>query len=78
MGGKVWSEEEERVFWTEIIPSSKKGHLYSRPNSNGHGWDSLRKVMKERMGHLARRQYTALMLCESSPLYFFCPFPSSC
>lgn len=67
MGGKVWSEEEERVFWTEIIPSSKKGHLFSRPNNDAHGWESLRQVMQRRMGDLARRNYTALMLCEYFP-----------
>ncbi|KIH88525.1 hypothetical protein SPBR_07234 [Sporothrix brasiliensis 5110] len=64
MGGKVWSEEEERVFWTEIIPSSKKRQLYSRPSREPHGWESLRKVMQDRMGSLARRTYTALMLYE--------------
>ncbi|KAL1903127.1 hypothetical protein Sste5346_000411 [Sporothrix stenoceras] len=64
MGGKVWSEEEERVFWTEIIPSSKKGNLFTRPNNDTHGWEALRQVMQRRMGNLARRNYTALMLYE--------------
>lgn len=77
MGGKVWSEEEERMFWTEIIPSSKKRHLFSRPNHDAHGWESLRQVMQERMGDLARRKYTALMLCKLSlSLYFSAPVPS--
>ncbi len=61
----MWSEEEERVFWTEIIPSSNKRHLFDRPHNNeAAGWESLRQVMQRRMGRLARRRYTALMLCK--------------
>ncbi|EFX04348.1 yhr100cp-like protein [Grosmannia clavigera kw1407] len=65
MGGKVWSDEEERVFWSEIVPTSSKRHLLAKPyTDDAKGWESLRKVMQASMGRRARRKYTALMLYE--------------
>ncbi|KAJ9148323.1 hypothetical protein NKR23_g5169 [Pleurostoma richardsiae] len=63
MGGKVWSRDEERVFWLEVIPRSPKriGVDKARPKEE---WDDLAVWMRLRMGEKALREYTGLMLFE--------------
>jgi len=68
MGGKVWSEEEEKVFWTIIVPLSIKNVGIDAATRDPQNWHQLTTVMKEIMGDSARREYTNLCLCELSTL----------
>ncbi|KAH7165910.1 hypothetical protein EDB81DRAFT_267240 [Dactylonectria macrodidyma] len=61
MGGKVWTEKEEQVFWEAIIPLSANA---ADPLQQSLGWDECAELMQERMGDQARRQYTSTMLYE--------------
>ncbi|KAM7197998.1 hypothetical protein V8F33_005265 [Rhypophila sp. PSN 637] len=63
MGGKVWSVDEERCFWTQIIPRSQKRVGVDKANAQ-KSWDDLAKDMKELMGIQGRREYTPLGLFE--------------
>ncbi|KAM7221115.1 hypothetical protein V8F06_003500 [Rhypophila decipiens] len=63
MGGKVWSVEEERCFWTQIISRSQKRVGVDKANAQ-KSWDDLAKDMKEIMGPQGRRDYTPLGLFE--------------
>lgn len=61
MGGKVWSDKEEQVFWEVIIPQSA---IAADPNDQELSWESCGKVMQRTMGDEARRTYTGSMLCK--------------
>ncbi|KAI8714545.1 hypothetical protein NCS52_01174400 [Fusarium sp. LHS14.1] len=61
MGGKVWSTEEERVFWEVVVPVS--------PHAANHAkrlltWPQCAELMTQKMGANARREYTNTMLYE--------------
>ncbi|KAL0943719.1 uncharacterized protein CTRU02_201606 [Colletotrichum truncatum] len=62
MGGKVWSREEERVYWRVIIPQSQRragpGPLQTK------SWEDLAMLMQSRMRADAKRTYTGLGLFE--------------
>jgi hypothetical protein len=66
MGGKQWSPEEERIFWTIIVPRSDKrlGIHRALPMLS---WEELAGEMDVRMaqmeGFIQRREYTQLTLC---------------
>lgn len=62
MGGKVWSIEEERIFWEEIIPCSPNA---ANPAARKLSWKQCVDLMRERIGSNARRDYTVTMLCKS-------------
>lgn len=64
MGGKVWSDKEEQVFWEVIIPQSA---IAADPNDQELSWESCGKVMQRTMGDEARRTYTGSMLCKLMP-----------
>ncbi|OAA54283.1 hypothetical protein SPI_08902 [Niveomyces insectorum RCEF 264] len=65
MGGKFWSVDEERVFWTQIVPVFRRQQLADTSSAkDARGWEALCKVMQTAMGESARRTYTALMLYE--------------
>ncbi|KAK0635444.1 hypothetical protein B0T17DRAFT_42015 [Bombardia bombarda] len=65
MGGKVWSHEEEEVFWMDIIPKSNKRVGIDRLSDREvMGWPELAQYMVQVMGERARREYTALSLFE--------------
>ncbi|KAI3321791.1 hypothetical protein HD806DRAFT_147234 [Xylariaceae sp. AK1471] len=63
MGGKVWSEPEERHFWRVAVSQSPKraGIDIARAEKS---WDQLAKDMQNVMGGDARRQYSGTMLFE--------------
>ncbi|RYO91599.1 hypothetical protein DL764_008267 [Monosporascus ibericus] len=63
MGGKTWSEKEERHFWRVIIGYSAKraGVDRAKPEKS---WDLLAQEMQRAMGSEARRDYTGTMLFE--------------
>lgn len=63
MGGKIWSEAEERYFWRVAVSQSPKRvgiDLAKREKS----WDRLAAEMQHAMGDSARRRYTGVMLCK--------------
>ncbi|KAI2643231.1 hypothetical protein GGS21DRAFT_4574 [Xylaria nigripes] len=63
MGGKVWSEVEERHFWRTAISQSPKRAGIDLAKAE-KSWDQLAKEMQSAMGDKARRQYSAAMLFE--------------
>ncbi|GKT40886.1 uncharacterized protein ColSpa_01067 [Colletotrichum spaethianum] len=60
MGGKVWSAEEERVFWRVIVPQSQK-RIGTGP-AEIKNWEELARLMQSIMGTEAKRTYTHLGL----------------
>ncbi|KAF9874824.1 hypothetical protein CkaCkLH20_07518 [Colletotrichum karsti] len=62
MGGKVWSPEEERVYWRVIIPQSQK--RAGRSHLQTKSWEDLAIVMQSHMSADAKRNYTGLGLFE--------------
>ena len=64
MGGKLWQAAEEKVYWTYIIPRSKKRQGIHRSNEE-RSWEELAAEMIDIMGPDAPRVYTGLGLCES-------------
>ncbi|KAI1824170.1 hypothetical protein F4861DRAFT_539343 [Xylaria intraflava] len=63
MGGKVWSEAEERHFWRVAISQSPKRAGIDLAKSE-KPWEQLAKEMQNAMGDEARRQYSGTMLFE--------------
>ena len=63
MGGKVWSQEEERVFWEVVIPCSPSA---ANPADRTLGWKECVDLMTRTIGEGARRVYTSTMLCKLS------------
>ncbi|KAM0561836.1 hypothetical protein ACHAPJ_003007 [Fusarium lateritium] len=61
MGGKVWSTEEERVFWEVVIPCSPAA---ANPAGQNLSWKQCVDLMVEKIGDNARREYTSTMLYE--------------
>ncbi|KAH7152163.1 hypothetical protein B0J13DRAFT_256796 [Dactylonectria estremocensis] len=61
MGGKVWTEKEEQVFWEAIVPLSSNA---ADPTQQSISWDECAELMQQRMGDQARRVYTSTMLYE--------------
>ncbi|KAK4041682.1 hypothetical protein C8A01DRAFT_45220 [Parachaetomium inaequale] len=62
MGGKVWSKQEERIFWHLIRWSPKRlGEDLANPEKS-YAW--MGDQMHARMGDDARRKYTHLCVCE--------------
>jgi hypothetical protein len=65
MGGKVWSEEEERIFWEVVIPrSTVAAHPSSDPAAQPLSWPDCAQWMNEMAGDNPRRIYTSTMLCK--------------
>ena len=64
MGGKVWTTDEEKIFWLEIIPLSEKRLGVDVARNEPIPWEDLVHEMNRRIGNKARRVYTGLMLCE--------------
>ncbi|KAK1984252.1 hypothetical protein LZ30DRAFT_712067 [Colletotrichum cereale] len=62
MGGKVWSIQEERVFWRIIVPQSQK-RIGTGP-AHTKTWEELAALMQSLMGVDAKRTYTHLGLFE--------------
>ncbi|OHF02851.1 hypothetical protein CORC01_01952 [Colletotrichum orchidophilum] len=60
MPGKVWSKEEERVYWRVIVPNSQKRVDGGIPMT----WEELAPIMQTTMGLYAKRKYTHLGLLE--------------
>ncbi|KAF7539842.1 hypothetical protein G7Z17_g12342 [Cylindrodendrum hubeiense] len=54
MGGKVWTEDEERIFWEVIIPESPNS---ADPDHESQGWKHCAKLMQEMMGDRARHEH---------------------
>ncbi|KAF5026523.1 hypothetical protein F66182_1383 [Fusarium sp. NRRL 66182] len=61
MGGKVWSTEEERIFWEVVIPRSPAA---ANPVDQALTWKQCVDLMIENIGDSARREYTSTMLYE--------------
>lgn len=68
MGGKIWSEAEEKYFWRTAVSWSPKraGIDTTKPERS---WDQLAIDMQASMGDAARRQYSGGLLCKISPLF---------
>ncbi|TDZ31251.1 hypothetical protein C8035_v001563 [Colletotrichum spinosum] len=62
MGGKVWTDAEECVFWRQIVPlGPKQARASILPPLS---WSKLALKMQKRMGDGAKRKYTSLGLFE--------------
>lgn len=61
MGGKVWSTEEERVFWEVVVPVSPHA---ANPAKRLLTWPQCAELMTREVGANARREYTNTMLCK--------------
>ncbi|KAI8659651.1 hypothetical protein LRP88_06219 [Fusarium phalaenopsidis] len=61
MGGKVWSTEEERVFWEIVVPVSPHA---ANPAKRLLTWPQCAELMTREVGANARREYTNTMLYE--------------
>ncbi|KAJ3458316.1 hypothetical protein FSOLCH5_010219 [Fusarium solani] len=61
MGGKVWSTEEERVFWEIVVPVSPHA---ANPVKRLLTWPQCAELMTREVGANARREYTNTMLYE--------------
>lgn len=66
MGGKVWSKEEEDIFWLQLIPHSPK-RLGADLDNDEQSWEWVARQMADIMGDGARRKYTHLCVCK----YFY-------
>lgn len=64
MGGKLWSKDEEEVFWLQLIPHSPKRIGDDRVKNKEHSWYWFADQMTQIMAHNARREYTPLCVCE--------------
>ncbi|KDN65084.1 hypothetical protein CSUB01_04959 [Colletotrichum sublineola] len=62
MGGKVWSVNEERVFWRIIVPQSQK-RIGTGPAPT-KTWEELALLMQSLMGVDSKRTYSHLSLFE--------------
>jgi hypothetical protein len=82
MGGKVWSDGEEEVFWSVVAKSAPPGfHKESKAVKKGRrniskSWMPLRDVMKKHMrnkhpGEDLPREYSTISICElwNRPFY---------
>ncbi|KAI0009604.1 hypothetical protein F4779DRAFT_640416 [Xylariaceae sp. FL0662B] len=63
MGGKVWSDREEKHFWRVAVAQSAKRAGVDRAKSE-KSWDQLAKEMQRALGDQARRDYSGTMLFE--------------
>ncbi|KAI1839857.1 hypothetical protein JX266_013940 [Neoarthrinium moseri] len=63
MGGRVWSDREERYFWRKAMPRSPKRVGADRAKTE-KAWSELAPIMQRELGEYARRQYTGTMLFE--------------
>ncbi|GAB1314246.1 hypothetical protein MFIFM68171_04456 [Madurella fahalii] len=64
MGGKVWSKEEEEVFWTRMMVQSPKRLAPDQERFGEKSWDQIAREMTKIMGDKARRKYTGLGIFE--------------
>ncbi|KAL2019613.1 hypothetical protein VTK56DRAFT_9428 [Thermocarpiscus australiensis] len=64
MGGKVWSKEEEEVFWTRMMPQSPKRLGADIDRYQEKSWYWIANQMTQIMGEKARRKYTHLGVFE--------------
>ncbi|ETS79786.1 hypothetical protein PFICI_09639 [Pestalotiopsis fici W106-1] len=71
MGGKLWSDQEERYFWRVTMPQSVKRinppadqQSEAQQDVVEKSWADLATEMGTAMGDDARRQYTGTMLFE--------------
>ncbi|KAJ2974018.1 hypothetical protein NUW58_g8795 [Xylaria curta] len=62
MGGKVWTDAEERYFWRVTISQSPKRVGFDLANME-KSWDQLARDLQDAMGIDARRNYSGTMLC---------------
>ncbi|KAI1813523.1 hypothetical protein GGS20DRAFT_552906, partial [Poronia punctata] len=74
MGGKVWSETEERHFWRVAVAQSPKRCGIDQAKAE-RSWEELAREMQVVMGTRARRQYSGTMLCKPIPSFPPLPFP---
>ncbi|KAH7318400.1 hypothetical protein B0I35DRAFT_512026 [Stachybotrys elegans] len=61
MGGKTWSVEEEKYFWTAVIPRSPKAVKVEQRELD---WHQCAKMMQKGMGRGSRREYNHNLLFE--------------
>lgn len=75
MGGKVWSDAEEEVFWSQLARMAPPGfHEESKAvkkgrNNHAKSWEPLIDVMKGLMlkknpGKPLPREYTSISICK--------------
>jgi hypothetical protein len=71
MGGKIWTAEEEEVFWNQVVPQSYHRLGADRTANPGRDWDALGKGMRyamqqyyEAKGEEIPRLYSGQSLCE--------------
>lgn len=73
MGGKIWTDGEETVFWGEVAILAPPGHDSTSQKAKSHSeieqWEPLADKMKREMltrlqpGEVLRRTYTAISCC---------------
>lgn len=76
MGGKVWSKEEEEVFWTQMMVQSPKRLPTDQNKYAEKTWHQIAREMTEIMGDNARRKYTGLGVC-TYPSFSFALLPQA-
>lgn len=59
MGGKIWSADEERAFWTIIVPEASAGRDAPSQGTFAPLVDRMKQI-----GDSSRRNYTAQGLCK--------------
>lgn len=61
MGGKTWQQDEEELFWLELIPQSPEG---LDPGHRIYSWKEVADVMHERLGSRGYRNYNHQLICK--------------
>lgn len=69
MGGKVWSNLEEEIYWSDIAPRAPPGLQGQSKSGRMKSWKPLVQRMEQRMrkrrpGQELPRKYTEISLCE--------------
>ncbi|ORY71310.1 uncharacterized protein BCR38DRAFT_328326, partial [Pseudomassariella vexata] len=63
MGGKVWSEKEERYFWRVAMSVGPKRAGVDRAKPE-RSWNDLAADMQRAMGEDSRREYSGVLMFE--------------
>ena len=63
MGGKTWQQDEEELFWLELIPQSPEG---LDPSSRKLSWKQMAEAMHRRLGSEGYRNYNHQLICKTT------------
>lgn len=66
MGGKTWQQDEEELFWLELIPQSPEG---LNPGSRKLSWKQIAEAMHRRLGSKGYRNYNHQLICKMKEIH---------